>query len=161
MNSKNFTLNFRPELNLTLRQKCLVRDSFESLREYSDSVVLLFYGRLFELAPQTRKMFKIEIPEQARKLMDTLTSLIDSLDRFEELREHLAELGRRHARYQVEPAHYQLLVTALMWAFGQALDLEFDAETRTAWEHLLGAVSAVMIEGAATAEAQLSAGVQE
>jgi hemoglobin-like flavoprotein len=154
MNSTNSTLNFRPELNLTPRQKRLVRESFESLREYSDSVVLLFYGRLFELAPHTREMFKIGMPEQARKLMNTLTSLIDSLDRFEELRQNLAELGRRHVGYNVEPAHYQLLVTALMWAFGQALDLEFDRETRTAWEQLLGAVSAVMIEGAATVEAQ-------
>jgi hypothetical protein len=41
-----------------------------------------------------------------------------------------------------------------MWAFGQALDLEFDRETREAWEHLLGAVSAIMIEGAAAVEAQ-------
>jgi hemoglobin-like flavoprotein len=99
-------------------------------------------------------MFKIGMPEQARKLMATLTTLVDSLDRFEELRQDLADLGRRHADYKVEPAHYQLLVTALMWAFGQALDLEFDRETRTAWEHLLGAVSAIMIEGAAAVEAQ-------
>jgi hemoglobin-like flavoprotein len=155
MNSTNFSLNFTPELNLTPRQKRLVRDSFDSVREYSDdSVVLLFYGRLFELAPQTRGMFKIGMPEQAHKLMATLTTLVESLDRFEELRQNLADLGRRHAGYKVEPAHYRLLVTALMWAFGQALDLEFDRETRTAWEHLLGAVSATMIEGAVTVEAQ-------
>src|ERR1700720_3828371 len=79
--SMNSATNFGPELNLTPRQKRLVRESFESLREYSDSVVLLFYGRLFELAPQTRGMFKIGIPEQARKLMNTLTSLIEALDR--------------------------------------------------------------------------------
>ncbi|HUE04514.1 MAG TPA: globin domain-containing protein [Bryobacteraceae bacterium] len=149
MNSTNSTPNFLPEPNLTPRQKRLVRESFESVRDYSDSVVLLFYGRLFELAPQVRGLFKIDIREQARKLMNTLTSLVDALDRFEELRRDLADLGRRHAEYKVEPAHYQVLVTALMWAFGQALDIEFDRETRAAWEQLLGAVSAVMIEGAA------------
>ena len=153
MKVTNSTVNFRPELNLTARQKRLVRESFESVREYSDSVVLLFYGRLFELAPQVRGLFKIEIREQARKLMDTLTSLVAALDRFEELRRDLADLGRRHAGYNVEPAHYQLLVTALTWAFAQALGIEFDRETRVAWEQLLGAVSAVMIEGAAEADA--------
>ncbi len=131
-----------------------MRESFESVREYSDSVVLLFYGRLFELAPQTRGMFKIGMPEQARKLMATLTTLVDSLDRFEELRQDLADLGRRHADYKAEPAHYQVLVTALMWAFGQAWDIEFDRETRTAWEHLLNEVSAVMIERATAGKAQ-------
>jgi nitric oxide dioxygenase len=154
MNSTNSTPDLTPELNLTPRQKRLVRESFESVLEYSDSVVLLFYGRLFELAPQVRGLFKIDIREQARKLMNTLMSLVAALDRFEQLRRDLADLGRRHAEYKVEPAHYQLLVTALMWAFGQALDIEFDRETRAAWEQLLGAVSAVMIEGAAQVEAQ-------
>jgi nitric oxide dioxygenase len=141
-------MNTTPVLNLSPRQKRLVRESFESLREYSDAVVLLFYGRLFELAPEVRGLFKIEIREQARKLLDMLRSMVDALDRFEELRPQLAELGRKHAGYHVQPEHYQVLVTALMWAFGQALGMEFDRETRAAWEHLL---SAVMLEGAAAA----------
>jgi len=144
----------RPELTLTPRQKRLVRESFESVREYSDSVVMLFYGRLFELAPQVRALFKIGIRAQAAKLMDTLTSLVNALDRFGELRKDLAELGRRHAGYKVEPAHYEVLVTALMWAFGQALGIEFDRETRAAWEQLLRSVSAVMLAGASDAEMQ-------
>jgi hemoglobin-like flavoprotein len=131
------SMNSMPEpgaaWNLTPRQKRLVRESFESVREYSDSVALLFYARVFELAPQTRGVFKIGIRERAQKLMATLTGPVDALDRFEKLRPDLAALGRRHAEYKVEPAHYQLLVTALMWAFGQALGIEFDLETRTAW----------------------------
>jgi hemoglobin-like flavoprotein len=157
MKSTNSTPNLRAELNLTPRQKRLVRESFESVREYSDSVVLLFYGRLFELAPQARALFKIGIRAQAAKLMDTLTSLVDALDRFEELRKDLAELGRRHAGYKVEAAHYEVLVTALTWAFGQALGIEFDRETRAAWELLLGSVSAVMIAGASEVAIQPSA----
>lgn len=145
--SSSSHLNVEPPF--TLRQKRLVRQSFESVSEYSDSVVTLFYGRLFELAPQVRPLFKIDIREQAAKLMDTLTSLVDALDRFEELRGFLWELGRRHAEYKVEPAHYQVLVQALTWAFAQALGLEFDRETRLAWEQLLNAVSEVMIAGAA------------
>jgi len=148
MKAINSTPNLGPELNLTPRQERLVRESFESIREYEDSVVLLFYGRLFELAPQVRGLFRIEIRAQAGKLMDMLTSLVDALDRFEELRKDLADLGRRHAEYKVEPAHYQLLVSALTWAFGQALGIRFDPETRAAWEQLLGVVSAVMIAGA-------------
>jgi nitric oxide dioxygenase len=139
--------------NLSPREKRLVRESFESVREYSDAVVLLFYGRLFELAPEVRSLFKIEIREQARKLLDMLTAMVDSLDRFEELRPQLAELGRRHIAYHVEPAHYQVLVTALMWAFGQALGMEFSRETKTAWERLLTAVCAAMLEGAAAEQA--------
>jgi nitric oxide dioxygenase len=138
-----------PLLNLSPRQKWLVRESFESVLEYSDSVVVLFYGRLFELAPQTRGLFTIEIRQQARKLTDMLASVVEALDRFEQLRPELLELGRRHVGYKVEPEHYRVLVTALMWAFGQALGAEFSRETRAAWEELLGAVAGVMLEGAA------------
>ena len=144
----------RAELSLTPRQKRLVRESFDSVREYSESVVTLFYGRLFELAPQVRPLFKIEIRAQSAKLLDTLCSLVDALDRFEELQGPLAELGRRHADYKVEAAHYEVLVQALTWAFAQALGLEFDRETRAAWEQLLNAVSEVMISGAAQTNGQ-------
>jgi hemoglobin-like flavoprotein len=59
-----------PALNLSLstKQKQLIRDSFESVQAYGTSVVTLFYGRLFELAPETRSLFKIDIREQAKKL---------------------------------------------------------------------------------------------
>ena len=135
-------------LALTPRQKWLVRESFASVCEYSDSVVVLFYGRLFELAPQTRDMFKVDIRTQARKLTDMLTAVVDALDRFDQLRPMLPELGQKHTGYKVQPEHYQVLTAALTWAFGQALGGEFSRETRAAWEQLLHAVSAVMLEGA-------------
>ena len=89
------------KLPLTLKHKRLVRDSLESIREYETSVVVLFYGRLFEIAPETRALFKIDIRKQSKKLLDTLTTAVESLDRFEELLPFLAELGRKHVTYGV------------------------------------------------------------
>jgi hemoglobin-like flavoprotein len=79
---------------LSIRRMRLVRESFESLREYETSVVLLFYGRLFEIAPETRVLFKIDIHEQAKKLTDTLGATVEALHRFDELLPVLADLGR-------------------------------------------------------------------
>jgi len=135
-------------LELTAWQKMLIRDSFASLGEYAESVAVLCYGRLFEVAPQVRRLFKIEIHEQARKLMGMLTTVIDALDHFGELRHELEELGRRHTGYGIQAADYELLCTALIWAFAQALGAEFDRETRAAWQNLLAAVSKIMLEGA-------------
>jgi hemoglobin-like flavoprotein len=142
-------MNPTPKLSLSARQKKLLRDSYESIAEYKDSVVVLFYGRLFEIAPETRGLFKIDIREQAHKLMDTLGTVVDALDRFEELCPHVAELGRRHVAYGVQPYQYEKLRSALMWAMGQALGVEFDRETKAAWESLIGTISAVMLEAAA------------
>jgi len=46
-----------PKLLLSTKQKRLVRDSFESVQSYGISVVVLFYGRLFEIAPETHALF--------------------------------------------------------------------------------------------------------
>jgi len=140
-------MNSDPVFDLTSRQKRAVRESFQSIREYSDSVVLLFYGRLFELAPQAKGMFRVEMRDQARKLMDMLNAIVEALEGGEKLRSKLEDLGRRHVAYGVRPEHYDTLMTALLWAFGSALDYEFDSETRTAWEILLRGVSRVMTDG--------------
>jgi hemoglobin-like flavoprotein len=142
-------MNPAPEMSLSIKQMRLVRESFESLREYETSVVLLFYGRLFEIAPETRALFKIDIHEQAKKLMDTLGTTVEALDRFDELLPVLAELGRKHATYGVQAYQYEKLRSALLWAMGQALGLEFDRETRAAWDQLIATISAVMLEAAA------------
>jgi len=133
---------------LTPQQKRLVRESFESLEEYSDTAVRLFYGRLFEIAPPVRGLFKVDIREQSRKLHDMLASIVGTLDRFDELKPVLADLGRRHVAYGAQPAHYDALRTALLWALGHALNTEFDAPTKAAWDLLLRSVSSAMLQGA-------------
>src|SRR5262249_16796052 len=95
-----------PNLLLTAKQKRLVRDSFESVQAYGTSVVVLFYGRLFEIAPETRALFKIDIREQSRKLVETLRTTVEALDKFEALLPVLAELGRKHVMYGVQPYQY-------------------------------------------------------
>ncbi len=142
-------MNANPGLNLTLHEKLLVRMSFDALQDYSDAVVLLFYGRLFELAPTVRGLFKISIEEQSHKLLGMLGTVVEALDHFDTLRPQLAELGRRHVGYGAQPAHYDTLRIALLWALGRALEAEFDRETKEAWDQVLRAISAVMLEGAA------------
>jgi nitric oxide dioxygenase len=148
-------MTLTPQLTLSAKQKRLVRESFDSMMEYENSVLVLFYGRLFEIAPEARSLFKIDIREQSGKLMETLRIVIEALDRFEQLFPHLAELGRKHVGYGVEPYLYEKLRSALLWALGQALGAQFDRETRAGWDGLLTAVSAAMLEAART-ESDLS-----
>jgi hemoglobin-like flavoprotein len=141
-------MNQTPRLTLSPKQKRLLRESFESVREYESSIFVLFYGRLFEIAPEARALFKIDIRQQAAKLTDTLRTLVETLEQFEQLIPYLVELGQRHVAYGVEPYLYEKLRAALAWAMGQALGAEFDPETRTAWETILTEVSAAMLKGA-------------
>jgi nitric oxide dioxygenase len=133
---------------MTSKQRQLVRQSFDLLRDQAGPVSLLFYGKVFELDPSARRLFHIDLALQGRKIVETLATVIESLDRFESLRPRLADLGRQHAGYGVRPEQYDTITTALLWAIGQALGSDFDSPTREAWKLALTAVSAAMIEGA-------------
>ena len=142
-----------PELlALTPQQKRLVRESFQTVQEYSNSLTKLFYGRLFELAPSVRGLFASDLNEQSRKLLEMLGTVVNALDRFEELRPQLAELGRRHVSYGARPEHYDVVRVALLWALAQALEHEFDRDTRQAWDQMLRAISAAMVGAAPLAQ---------
>ena len=137
----------KPDLMMTADQRRLVRDSVASLREYGDSFALLFYGKLFELDPNSQKLFHNDLALQGRKVMDMLTSVVESLDDFQLMRTRLAELGCKHTEYGVKNEQYELLTTAMLWAIAQALGPDFDAETREAWRLALNAISAAMRAG--------------
>jgi hemoglobin-like flavoprotein len=133
---------------VTPQQVRLIRDSFPSIAQLSGPIANLFYGRLFELAPEVRPMFKQDIAIQGRKLMEMLNTLVTNLEHFDDLQPTLKALGQRHSGYGVRPLHYQTVATALIWSFGVALEGDLSPEARTAWAAVIESVSTVMKEGA-------------
>ncbi len=134
---------------MTRREKQVVRESFRSVGDVAEALALLFYGRLFEREPGLRSMFRGDIAAQGRKLMEMLAAVVENLDRAESMTPVLQAMGQRHAGYGVTDRHYDVVEEALLWALGQALEANFDAEARGAWRAVLGQVSAAMKEGAA------------
>ena len=128
----------------------VIRESFEIVYEMPEAIALLFYGRLFNLDPSLRALFKTDMRTQSKKLMDTLASVVDSLDHLDRMRPFIRELGRKHAvEYHVRPEHYRLVLEALLWALGQALQPHFYPETREAWKTVLEDIAKEMQAGAA------------
>lgn len=82
---------------MTPHQVLLVRKSFGQVAPIADHAAELFYGRLFEVAPQVRPLFKGDIKDQGRKLMATMGVAVNGLDRLTELVPVVQDLGRRHA----------------------------------------------------------------
>src|SRR5215467_6757211 len=48
-------------------QDQLIRDSFEIVHEMPEAVAMLFYGRLFNLDPSLRGLFKVDMHTQSKK----------------------------------------------------------------------------------------------
>ena len=131
---------------LTQQQLHLVQESWQRVVPIADQAAALFYGRLFELDPSLKPMFRGDMKEQGRKLMGMVTFAVNGLTRLEALVPGVQALGRRHAGYGVVPADYDTVGAALLWTLGQGLGPNFDEATRDAWAAAYGLLASVMIE---------------
>ncbi|MBC8168095.1 MAG: hemin receptor [Bryobacteraceae bacterium] len=134
---------------MTNSERQLIRESFAGIAPITGPLSLLFYGRLFELDPSMRQMFRGDIALQGRKLMDMLATVVDNLDRLDTIQPALHAMGQRHVAYGVLPAHYDTVQNAMIWALGQALEDGLTLDARAAWRSVLSSLSEGMKAGAA------------
>jgi len=135
-------------------QTHLVRKSFAVVERQADVAALVFYRRLFELAPGLRPLFKSDIEEQAKKLMEMLAVALNLLERPAELAGELEELGARHVGYGTRSEHYATVRQALVDMFAEVMGDGFTPEMRQAWGELYDFIEAAMLRGAAVAQKQ-------
>jgi hemoglobin-like flavoprotein len=138
---------------MTPHQIQLVKQSFAQVAPISEQAAGLFYGRLFEIAPHLRPLFKGDIGEQGRKLMATITIAVGSLERLPDLVPVVQDLGRRHAGYGVEDEHYDVVGQALLWTLEKGLGGSFTPEVKDAWTTVYGILSETMKQAARQAAA--------
>src|SRR5271169_5310990 len=133
---------------MTPQQVSEVQASFAKVAPIADQAAALFYGRLFEMAPETRALFRGDMKVQGQKLMAALATVVGGLDRIEAVLPVACDLAKRHVAYGVEPGHYQLVGAALLWTLAQGLGDEFTPELHAAWAAAYAALSKAMIAAA-------------
>jgi hemoglobin-like flavoprotein len=134
---------------VTNTQKDLVQESFGAIAPIADDAAALFYRRLFELDPTLQRMFKGDMAEQRRKLMQMLTAAVKGLDRLEQLVPVVQDLGRRHACYGVTDAHYDTVAAALLWTLEKGLGNAFTPDVKKAWVAVYTLLATTMKSAAA------------
>ena len=65
--------------------------------------------------------------------MQTIGVAVTHLDKLDEIVPTIQQLGRRHARYGVQPTDYDIVASALLWTLAQGLGPAFTAEVEQAW----------------------------
>lgn len=142
---------------MTPEQVSLVQESWKKVVPIADQAAALFYGRLFELDPSVRPLFKADLKGQGRKLTSMLNTAVVSLHKIEEILPAVQDLGRRHVDYGVEPAHYDTVGAALLWTLGQGLGDDFDDAAKEAWTEAYTALATAMKAAAASEPGSVSA----
>jgi hemoglobin-like flavoprotein len=139
---------------MTLKQKQLVQNTWEKVLPISETAATLFYGRLFELDPSTRSLFKqTNMSEQGKKLMYMIGMVVNGLNVLDQLIPAISNLGRRHMTYGVTNEHYASVGRALIWTLEQGLGADFTAEVKEAWTTAYDVLTDAMKNATTGAEA--------
>ena len=123
----------------------LVQASFNEVKPISEQAAALFYGRLFEIAPEVQPLFRGDMKEQGRKLMATLAYVVNVLSALETILPTASALAKRHVDYGVKPEHYGPVGAALLWTLEQGLGSKWSSETASAWTKAYQTLSGFMI----------------
>lgn len=133
---------------MTPEQITLIQSSWAKVVPIKDTAAELFYGKLFELDPAVKPMFRGDMAEQGRKLMMSLNVVVNGIANLGDLVPNIQEMGRRHVAYGVKAQHYDSVGAAILWTLEQGLGADFTPATREAWTAAYTTLANVMKEAA-------------
>ena len=138
---------------MTPEQKELVQSSFAQLKSISEVAADLFYQTLFERDAKLKLLFRGDMKEQGRRLMQMIEVAVRGLDRLEEIKPALEALGARHAGYGVKERDYETVGGAFIATLERGLGSAFTPEIRNAWVAVYTLLAATMKAGEKVAQA--------
>ena len=118
---------------MTPEQVALVQESFAKVAPIAPQAAALFYGNLFAADPSLKALFKGDMDEQGKKLMQVLATAVNSLKNLPGLVPVLQALAKRHVGYGVKDEHYATVGGALLLTLSQGLGDAFTDDVKEAW----------------------------
>ena len=133
---------------MTPEQVTLVQQTFAQVVPVADEAAEAFYGRLFDVAPVVKPLFRGDMTEQRRKLIASLAVVVRGLSDLPSVLPAASALAKRHIDYGAKPEHYPVVGEALLWTLARALRPRWTPEVASAWTAAYTTLSDFMIEAA-------------
>ena len=130
---------------MTEQQIQSVQQSWSGVLPMAKEAGLIFYEKLFALAPEVRPLFAKDISSQANKLVTILGYVVSKLKHMDELLPEVQKLGARHAGYGTEPKHYEVVGQCLLATLQEGLGDAWTPEVKNAWITAYNTLKKVMI----------------
>ena len=134
---------------MTPEQIELVKSTWSSVEKISDAAAEMFYGKLFELDPELKQLFKGDMAEQGKKLMQMIGVAVANLHQLDQVLVPVQELGKRHVDYKVQAKDYDTVAEALLWTLEKGLGDAWTDDTKAAWTETYVTLATVMKPAAA------------
>lgn len=144
---------------MTPEQTKLVAESFQTIKPRLPELGAKLYARLFEIAPETRALFKGDMKAQEAKLMEIFSEFVRvhtrskhflpvTGDRGQAVIPGIGAMHRRHIGYGVQAEHYAKMREAMMGALAEVLDGDFPPTVLEAWSEMFDMLAKSMREAA-------------
>ena len=129
-------------MSMTQLQIRLVRESWEAARREPLALKILFYERLFYLAPETRAIF--QRVGHSKILIRNLQAIVDRLEVLDDSTYFIPCLADEFVPMAVRATHYPVIGEALLWTIEKRLGCRWNRQTGTAWQTLYDTLTAVV-----------------
>lgn len=125
----------------------LLRESWETATQLGDAVPLRFYSILLQ-DPVVRRMFPPGMANQRDKLMAAIGLAVTNIERLDEIRPILRQLGADHRRFGATPYYYGIVLDALLAAFAHFFGQDWTDELTDAWVIAYEEIAQTMLSAA-------------
>mmetsp|Transcript_18267 Transcript_18267/g.18341 ORF Transcript_18267/g.18341 Transcript_18267/m.18341 type:complete len:220 (-) Transcript_18267:490-1149(-) len=114
-----------------------------------------FYGRMFDINPGARPLFKTNLMSQGRVLMGIITTALNQLKNSDKFHALLVNLTHLHSQRGIRGMQYGIAGDVLFWTLRKVLGSEdFDEETYKAWIHIFSYMLSIMVPVAVADEVE-------
>lgn len=134
-------------MSLTNTQKTVIQSTFAQVPD-ADLLAARFYDRLFTIDASTKPLFKGDMAEQRKKLIQTLAVVVNGIENLDALVPAIQQLGKRHVQYGITTEHWSSVGAALLWALEDAFGAAFTEEVHDAWAAAYGVIAQTAIAAA-------------
>lgn len=125
-----------------------VQSTFALVAPQSEDLARTFFAELFGRIPRARELFPANMAEQRSHLARALMRIVQMLDRPDDLRTALEQLGREHRRFAVLAEHRAVVEEALLGTIGTAAGPAWTPSVERGWRNAFATVTAALLEAA-------------
>ncbi len=125
-----------------------LKESWAIVAKSGDEVPLYFYSHLFLSHPELRELFPISMAAQRDKLVTALGTIVSNVDKVEEVKPFIEQLGRDHRRFSVVADNYSAVGASLLATLQQFLGPAWTETLAGDWAAAYGLIAKVMVTAA-------------
>ena len=133
---------------MTPDQVKLVQQSFAKVAPISETAAVLFYDRLFEIAPTGESDVSRRHDRAAQEADGDAGRGRERSCNLESVLPAASALAKRHVAYGAKPEHYPVVGSALLWTLEKGLGEAWTPDVADAWTAAYGTLSGFMISEA-------------